>query len=74
MLELAVADGSLPAQPVDVLAHLLLAITGEAALYIANADDPAAARDDAVNALDRLIKGLQAGGCWLRPSTEATPS
>ena len=55
------ADGSLPAQPVDVLAHLLLATTDEAALYIANADDPAAARDDAVMALDRLINGLQAG-------------
>jgi AcrR family transcriptional regulator len=61
MLELAVADGSLPAQPVDVLAHLLLATSDEAALYIANADDPAAARDDAVIALDRLINGLQAG-------------
>ena len=44
-----------------MLAHLLLATTDEAALYIANADDPTAARDDAVIALDRLINGLHAG-------------
>lgn len=59
MLELAVADGSLPRQPVEVLAHLLLATTAEAALFIANADDPAAARDQAVDALDRLLSGIK---------------
>ena len=57
-----------------MLAHLLLATTDEAVLYIANADDPTAARDDAVTALDRLINGRQAGGCGLQPSTEPTPS
>ena len=40
MLELAVADGSLATQPLEVLAHLLLATADEAALYIANAEDP----------------------------------
>ena len=59
MLELAVADGSLPRQPVEVLAHLLLATAAEAALFIANADDPAAARDQAVDALDRLLSGIK---------------
>ena len=59
MLELAVADGSLPRQPVEVLAHLLLATTAEAALFIANANDPAAARDQAVDALDRLLSGIK---------------
>jgi AcrR family transcriptional regulator len=59
MLELAVANGSLPRQPVEVLAHLLLATTAEAALFIANADDPAAARDQAVDALDRLLSGIK---------------
>jgi AcrR family transcriptional regulator len=59
MLELAVADGSLPRQPLEVLAHLLLATTDEAALFIANANDPAAARDQAVGALDRLLSGIK---------------
>jgi len=59
MLEFAVADGSLPRQPVEVLAHLLLATAAEAALFIANADDPAAARDQAVGALDRLLSGIK---------------
>jgi len=59
MLELAVADGSLPRQPLEVLAHLLLATTDAAALFIANADDPAAARDQAVGALDRFLSGIK---------------
>ncbi len=59
MLELAVADGSLPEQPLEVLAHLLLATADEAALFIANADDPPAARDQAVAAMDRLLTGLR---------------
>ena len=42
MLELAMADGSLPPQPCAALAHILLAATDEAALYIVNADDPLA--------------------------------
>ena len=58
MLELAVADGSLPDQPLEVLAHLLLATADEAALYIANAEDPTAARNDAVASMDRLLSGL----------------
>jgi AcrR family transcriptional regulator len=58
MLELAVADGSLPAQPIDVMAHLLLATADEAALFIANAEDPSAARDQAVAAMNRLLSGL----------------
>ena len=58
MLELAVAEGSLPPQPTAVLAHLLLASADEAALFIANADDPEAARDQAVAALDHLLGGL----------------
>jgi AcrR family transcriptional regulator len=59
MLELAVADGSLPRQPLEVLAHLLLATTDAAALFIANAADPAAARDEAVGALDRFLSGIK---------------
>ncbi|MGA8724148.1 MAG: TetR/AcrR family transcriptional regulator [Acidimicrobiales bacterium] len=59
MLELAVVDGSLPEQPLEVLAHLLLATADEAALFIANAEDPLAARDEAVAAMDRLLTGLR---------------
>ena len=58
MLEMAIADGSLPDQPLEVLAHLLLATADEAALYIANAEDPTAARNDAVASMDRLLSGL----------------
>lgn len=61
MLELAVADGSLPEQPLEVLAHLLLATADEAALFIANAEDPPVARDQAVAAMDRLLTGLRSG-------------
>jgi AcrR family transcriptional regulator len=59
MLELAVADGSLPKQPLEVLAHLLLATADEAALFIANAENPPAARDQAVAAMDRLLIGIR---------------
>ena len=59
MLELAVVDGSLPEQPLEVLAHLLLATADEAALFIANAEDPLAAHDEAVAAMDRLLTGLR---------------
>jgi AcrR family transcriptional regulator len=57
--EFAVSDGSLPRQPLDALAHVLLAAIDEAALFIANADDPAAAKDQAVAAVDRLLAGLR---------------
>lgn len=59
MLDLAIADASLPPQPTDMLAHLLLAALDEAALFIANADDPTAARDQAVAAMDRVLQGLR---------------
>jgi AcrR family transcriptional regulator len=59
LLELAVSEGSLPRQPLDALAHVLLATVDEAALFIANADDPAAGKDQAVAAVDRLLAGLR---------------
>jgi AcrR family transcriptional regulator len=60
MLERAVAEGSLSPQPLELLAHLLLATADEAALYIVNADDPATARAQAVHALRRLLDALAA--------------
>jgi AcrR family transcriptional regulator len=57
-LQLAVAEGSLPDQPVDMLAHILLAAINEAALCIANAPDAEAARIEAVAVIDQLFAGL----------------
>jgi AcrR family transcriptional regulator len=51
-------DGRLPEHNVDVLAHMLLAAVSEAAILIARADDPAAAREAGQAALDVLIDRL----------------
>lgn len=62
MLERAVEEGDLAAgQPVDALAHVLLAAADEAALFIANAPDQRAARDQGVRALNAVLDGLRAG-------------
>jgi AcrR family transcriptional regulator len=59
LLGQAVAEGALPeGQSTDALAHVLLAAVDEAALFIANADDQIAARDQAVDAVNRLLAGL----------------
>jgi hypothetical protein len=42
------------------LAHLIIAALGEAALLIANADDPAAMRRQVEPALLALVRGLRA--------------
>jgi AcrR family transcriptional regulator len=51
-------DGHLPEANVDVLAHMLLAAVSEAAILIARADDPKAARADGQAALDVLLGRL----------------
>jgi AcrR family transcriptional regulator len=62
MLERAVDEGDLAAgQPVDALAHVLLAAADETALFIANAPDQRAARDQGVRALNAVLDGLRAG-------------
>jgi AcrR family transcriptional regulator len=58
LLEQAVAEGALVRQPTDVLAHILLAAVDEAALYIANSDDPATAQVEAVGTMSRLLQGV----------------
>ena len=58
LLERAVVEGALPAQPLMVLAHVLLAAVDEAALVIANSPDPTAAREQAVGAVSQLLAGL----------------
>ncbi|MET0453980.1 MAG: TetR/AcrR family transcriptional regulator [Mycobacterium sp.] len=58
LLERAVLEGSLPAQPLIVLAHVLLAAVDEAALVIANSPEPAAAREQGIAAITLLLSGL----------------
>jgi hypothetical protein len=60
LLDQARGEGAIAAQPLDALAHILLAAVDEAALYIAHAPDPSAAKDEAVNAMDRLLDGIRA--------------
>ena len=61
-LEAAMEQGVIPRQDSDPLAHLLLAGLGEAALLIANADDPQAARREIEGPLLALLEGLQTEG------------
>jgi AcrR family transcriptional regulator len=52
------ADGSLDPQPVTPLAHLLLAIADEAAMYVASNADPVAARGEVVPIMRRFLESL----------------
>lgn len=58
VLEAAVADGSIAAQPVDPLAHVVVAALHEAALYVARSADQATARRETGETVDRLLTGL----------------
>ncbi len=58
-LELGIADGILPPQPVKPLAHLLLGAMGEAGMMVANAPDPAAARKEVEPAVIGLVESLR---------------
>lgn len=58
LLTHAIAVGRIPEQPVNALAHLLTGALDEAALYIARADDQAAARSDMSVVIARLISRL----------------
>jgi hypothetical protein len=61
MLERAVEEGDLTSgQPVNALAHILLAAADETALLIANSPDQLMARDEGVQALNALLDGLRA--------------
>jgi len=50
--------GALTPQPVRPLAHLVVSAVDEAALYIAQAPDPATARTEMRAALQRMLAGL----------------
>ena len=47
-----------PQAPVTALAHVLMGALGEAALYVAAAEDPALAREEARAAVLALVPGL----------------
>ena len=55
----AMDRGVLEPQPVRPLAHLLMGAMSEAAMLIANAEDPAAARDEVEAPLIALVDGLR---------------
>jgi AcrR family transcriptional regulator len=60
LLHDGIARGSLAAQPVDALTHVLVGAVDEAALYIARAEHPATARADMDLVIRRLTMSLAA--------------
>jgi AcrR family transcriptional regulator len=60
LLQDGIDRGSLAPQPVQALTHVLVGAVDEAALYIAQADDGAAARADMDRVLHRLTLALAA--------------
>lgn len=58
VLEQGMADGTLISLPAKPLAHILLAVADEAALYVNAADDGAAARGEIVAIVDPLLRSL----------------
>jgi AcrR family transcriptional regulator len=60
MLAQAIADGSIPQQPVRASAHVLLSALDEAALYVSRAADPQSARGEMYAVCDRIIAGFAA--------------
>jgi AcrR family transcriptional regulator len=57
-LESAMAAGRMPRAPVEPLAHTLLGALNEAAVVVANADEPASARAEMAEVLDLILSRL----------------
>jgi AcrR family transcriptional regulator len=57
-LEALIAEGHMEPQPVKPLARLINGALLEAAFFVAVSDDPAAARDEAWDGMERLVRGL----------------
>ena len=57
-LQSAIEAGAIVPQPVAPLAHVLIGALNESALYVARAEDPAAAREQCVAIIDRILHGL----------------
>jgi len=56
------------AQPAEPLAHLIVGALNEAALAVAAADDPTAARDEFAASMDGVLEALRAAARAARPS------
>jgi AcrR family transcriptional regulator len=54
----AMEAGAIVSQPVVPLAHVVIGALNECALYVARAEDPAAAREQCVAILDGILRGL----------------
>ena len=55
-----IETGRIRAQPVRPLAHVLMGASDEAAMYVAESADPAAARAEMIEVLDGVIDGMTA--------------
>jgi AcrR family transcriptional regulator len=60
-LQSAMDAGAIVQQPVVPLAHVLIGALDECALYIAQAEDPAAAREQCAAIFDRILRGIAPG-------------
>jgi hypothetical protein len=60
-LHAAIEAGAIVPQPVAPFALVFIGALNESALYVARAEDPAAAREQCVAILDRILHGLMAG-------------
>jgi AcrR family transcriptional regulator len=58
-LEVAMDEGAIARQPVLALAHVITGALDAAALYVAEADDPLAARKEMDPVLERLVETLR---------------
>ena len=58
-LDNAMETGLIERQPVDALAHLVVGALDEAAMYIARASDPVAARREMGASVQRMLDGLR---------------
>jgi AcrR family transcriptional regulator len=59
VLKIAMEAGTVRKQPVEPLAHLVLGSVMEAALLVANSDDPAQRKTEVGRALDAMLHGLE---------------
>jgi len=60
-VQAAIEAGAMSPQPVVPLAHVLIGALDECALYVARAEDPAAARQECTAILQQLLNGLTPG-------------
>jgi len=58
MLDEGVSDGSMKVADAESMAHLLLSVVDEAALFVAHADDQVAARLASGESVKALLSGL----------------